>query len=98
VTSAIAREIIDSDSVHVLPAVHDTPGGREVFIAIGSETVAREILAATPADLSAFDATRGGSGLSLVIARQVLEEHGGRLYGGPGERVRAGAAVTLPLL
>lgn len=97
VASAIARETVDSDTLHVLPALRDTAAGPEVLIAIGSETVAHEILAATPADLSAFDATRGGSGLSLVIARQVVEEHGGRLYGAHGERVRAGAAVTLPV-
>lgn len=97
VASAIAREIVDSDAVHLIPAIRDTPGGREAFVAIGSEPMAHEILAAPPAELPAFDATRGGSGLSLVVARQVVEEHGGRLHGGPGERVRAGAAVVLPL-
>ena len=97
VASAVARETIDSEDLHVLPALRESPGGREVFIAIGSGAVAHEILAASPADLSEFDATRGGNGLSLVIARQVLQEHHGRLYGAPGERARAGAAIALPL-
>lgn len=97
VACAIARETIASDRVHVMPALRDGSGGREAFIAMGSEAVAHEILAAPAADLPAFDATRGGTGLSLVIARQVLEGHGGRLYGAPGERARAGAAVALPL-
>jgi K+-sensing histidine kinase KdpD len=97
VASAVARETIDSDDVHVLPALRDGPAGREAFIAIGSGAVAHEILEAPPADLSDFDATRGGNGLSLVIARQVLQEHHGRLYGALGERARAGAAIALPL-
>ncbi len=97
VASAVARETIDSDDVHVLPALREGPGGREAFVAIGSGPVAHEILAASPADLSDFDSTRGGNGLSLVIARQVLQEHRGRLYGALGERARAGAAIALPL-
>lgn len=97
VASAVARETIDSDAVHILPVLRDGPGGREAFVAMGSEALAHEILAVPPGQLSAFDATRGGNGLSLVIARQVLEEHHGRLFGAPGERARAGAAIALPL-
>jgi signal transduction histidine kinase len=97
VTTAVARETMDTDSVHVLPVLRDGPSGREAFLAIGSEALAHEILAVPQGELSAFDATRGGSGLSLVIAHQVLEEHQGRLFGAPGERGRAGAAIALPL-
>lgn len=97
VATAVARETIDGDVVHVLHTLRDTPNGREAFIAMGAEALAHEILEAPAGELSAFDATRGGSGLSLVIARQVLEEHQGRLYGAPGERARAGAAIALPL-
>jgi signal transduction histidine kinase len=97
VASSVARETMDSEELHVLPTLREAPGGREAFIAIGSEAIAREILDASPTDLSDFDATRGGNGLSLVIARQVLQEHQGRLYGAPGERARAGAAIALPL-
>jgi signal transduction histidine kinase len=97
VAAAVARETIDSDTLHVRHTIRESPQGRELFIAMGSETVAHEILGAPAGDLSAFDATRGGSGLSLVIARQVLEEHQGRLYGAAGERTRAGAAIALPL-
>lgn len=97
IASAVAREALDTHAVHVMPALRDVAAGREVFLAIGSEAVAHEILAVPPGELSAFDATRGGNGLSLVVARQVLEEHQGRLFGGPGERARAGAAIALPL-
>ena len=97
VAGAVARETVDTDSVHVLHTLRDRPDGKELFLAMGSEAVAHEILVASSGDLSAFDATRGGNGLSLVIARQVLEEHHGRLFGAPGERTRAGAAIALPL-
>ena len=97
VAAAVARETMDSDAVHVIPALREGSGGREAFLAIGSEPLAHEILAVPPGELSAFDSTRGGSGLGLVIARQVIEEHQGRLFGAPGERARAGAAITLPV-
>ena len=97
IASATARESIDGQTLHVLPVLRDADAGREAFIAMGSEAVAHEILGSPLTALPAFDATRGGSGLSLVFARQVLEEHGARLYGAPGERPRAGAGITLPL-
>src|SRR5688572_14514746 len=75
VAAAVARETIDSDAVHVMPAFREGPAGREAFLAIGSEALAHEILAVPPGELSAFDSTRGGSGLGLVIARQVIEDH-----------------------
>lgn len=96
VASAIARETLDAP-VHVLPELRDGTAGREAFLAFGSEPLAREILAGPVTALPPFDATRGGSGLSLVVARQILEEHGARLYGAPGERPRAGAGIALPL-
>ena len=97
IAAATARENFDADTLHVLPALRETGGGREAFVALGPEDTARQILA-SPADaLPPFDSVRGGSGLSLVVARQVLEEHGARLFGAPGERPRAGAGIALPL-
>src|SRR5688500_11455419 len=97
VAAATARESLNGGALHVLPAVREDGGRREAFVAMGDEAVAREILASPLATLPAFDATRGGSGLSLVVARQILEEHGARLYGASGERPRAGAGIALPL-
>ena len=97
VAAATARESLDDQPLHVVPALRDVTGGREAFLAMGTEPLAREILASPVTALPAFDATRGGSGLSLVVARQVLEDHGARLYGAPGDRPRAGAGIALPL-
>jgi signal transduction histidine kinase len=97
IAAATARESADGGALHVVPELRDVDGARQAFVAMGSEAVAHEILTSPLAALPAFDATRGGSGLSLVLARQVLEEHGARLYGAPGERPRAGAGIALPL-
>lgn len=97
VATAVSREIMEEDALHMLTDIRDGADGREAFIAIGSEPVARRLLAAPRESLSGFDATRGGSGLSLVVARQVIEHHGGRLFGGPDEQSKAGAAIALPL-
>ncbi|HEX6324403.1 MAG TPA: histidine kinase dimerization/phospho-acceptor domain-containing protein [Vicinamibacterales bacterium] len=97
VAAATAREIADAAVLHVVPELRDVDGARRAFVAIGSEAVAHEILTSPLAALPAFDATRGGSGLSLVLARQVLEEHGAQLYGAPGDRPRAGAGIAFPL-
>jgi signal transduction histidine kinase len=97
VATAVSREIMEDDALHMLTDIREGADGREAFIAIGSEPVARRMLAAPRESLAGFDATRGGSGLSLVVARQVIEDHGGRLFGAPGEQSKVGAAIALPL-
>ena len=97
VATAVGREIIDGPSLFLITAIRTGDAGREAFLAFGSEAVARDMIAAPQASLPPFDATRGGSGLSLVVARQVLEEHGARLFGAPGDHHKAGAGITLPL-
>ena len=97
IAAATARETFDADTMHVLPALRESGSVRQVFVALGPEEIARQILSTPPADLPAFDSVRGGNGLSLVVARQVVEDIGGRLFGAPGERPRAGAGIALPL-
>src|SRR5688572_20486933 len=97
VAAAVGREIMDGPSLFMITDLREGAGGQEAFIALGSEGVARDMIAAPSAGLSPFDATRGGSGLSLVVARQVLEEHGARMFGAPGDHPRAGAGISLPL-
>jgi signal transduction histidine kinase len=45
--------------------------------------------------LDTFDEWRGGSGLSLGVARRVIEAHGGRIWS-PAEDAKAGAVIALP--
>jgi signal transduction histidine kinase len=95
VATATGREIMDGEPLFVLASTRQTPAGRLAVVAMGSETAARHALAA--ASLPPFDATRGGSGLSLIIARQVLEQHGATVWGSPDDQGRAGATVVLPI-
>lgn len=97
VASAVAREIMDGPALYMLTEIRESAGRREAFIAFGGQAEARGVAAADASSLPAFDATRGGSGLSLVVARQVVEDHGGSLYGAPGDHPRAGAGIALPL-
>jgi signal transduction histidine kinase len=43
-----------------------------------------------------FNEWRGGSGLSLAIARRVIAQHGGSLFSPPGDESKAAALVLLP--
>jgi signal transduction histidine kinase len=45
--------------------------------------------------LTTFDEWRGGSGLSLAVARRIINAHGGQIWS-PGDDVRAAAVIALP--
>lgn len=66
-----------------------------VLVAIGDEATVRELATAT--EEAPFDEWRGGLGLSLPVARRVVEAHGGRLWSAAGDRPRAGSALRIPL-
>lgn len=87
---ALRRELVTSDRL----IVRETSGGAgAIELRIGDE----ETLAAFDADAERplFDEWRGGVGLSLPVARRVIEAHGGTLSGAPGGR-KTGASVMLP--
>jgi signal transduction histidine kinase len=95
VISALRRELVTSDRLVVRERARPTPEGRSSWIAIADEPRI-ESLAGPAAELTTFDEWRGGCGLSLAIARRVLEAHGGTLRSPAGDS-RAGAAISLPL-
>ena len=92
---ALRRELVTSDRLVVRSDVVDTGGARMARLSIGDAESIGETAAADPAGLSRFDEWRGGSGLSLAIARRIIGQHGGALLSPPGNG-RAGAVVTLP--
>jgi hypothetical protein len=93
ILSALRREVVTSDRLIV--AVTENRGASSFNIAIGPEEQIADISAADPTNLARFDEWRGGSGLSLAIARRIIGQHGGALFSPPGDG-RAGAVVTLP--
>lgn len=97
VATAVAREIMDDDPLCLVADVAGSGNAREARLSLGTEAVTRAIADASRNALPSFDITRGGLGLSLVVAQQVIEDHGGDLRGAPGERPKAGAAIALPL-
>ena len=59
-------------------------------------TVADALSSADHSALTTFDEWRGGCGLSLAIARRVIESHGGRIWS-PAVEPNAGAVAILPV-
>jgi signal transduction histidine kinase len=94
VLAALRRELVTSDRLIVRENAASHDGGRAIELRIGDE----ETLAAFDADPErpVFDEWRGGVGLSLTVARRLIEAHGGTLEGAPGGR-KTGARIILPL-
>ena len=92
---ALRRELVTTDRLLVNIRQGDFNGSRAVRIAIGDEELLPGIMAADAASLPRFDEWRGGSGLSLAVARRVVGQHGGSLHGPPGD-AKAGALLVLP--
>jgi len=74
-----------------------TDGVRYALVAIGDEATLPALTAAANGQTPPFDVWRGGLGLALPVARQVIEGHGGRLWSADGAQSRAASALRLPL-
>ena len=92
---ALRRELVTTDRLLVQLRNADVDGTPSVVVTFGDEEQLRGIEAADVSALPRFDEWRGGSGLSLAVARRVIGQHGGALFGPPGDG-RAGAIAVLP--
>ncbi len=94
--NALRRELVTSDELFIRERRSLQNGRAAAWIAIGDAARIEAIAGADQADLTTFDEWRGGCGLSLAIARRVIEAHGGRLWS-PAVDSKAGAVAMLPL-
>jgi signal transduction histidine kinase len=97
IIAAIARETIDTDVLVLSHRLTDRAAGRSALLRIGAPGIVDRLDAAARDDLAPFDELRGGCGLTLPIARRVVEAHGGALGSLAGTQGRASAWIELPL-
>jgi signal transduction histidine kinase len=92
---ALRREVITTDRliVRVRQSRGSEPSGYRILVA--DAATIDSIGDPDPAALDRFDEWRGGSGLSLAIARRIIAQHGGSLHAAPGGPAAA-AIIFLP--
>jgi signal transduction histidine kinase len=95
VIAALRRELVTSDQLYVNERTREN--GRESlsWIAIGDRERVATLAAAQESMLTTFDEWRGGCGLSLPVARRIINAHGGSIWS-PVEETKAGAVIALP--
>jgi signal transduction histidine kinase len=95
VIAALRRELVTSDRlfVHEHSRRHD---GLDVsWIAVGDAERIATLSGADNESLTTFDEWRGGVGLSLAIARRIINAHNGTIWS-PVQESKAGAVVVFP--
>ena len=91
---AMRREIVLSD--RLLVRVETEPAhDHSIRITLAEPSRIDEIARLDAGALVTFDEWRGGNGLTLPIARCIIEAHGGRLLS-PAEAGKASAVILLP--
>ena len=95
VFTALRREVIDADRlvVRVRREDHAEPAAIRISVA-GADQI--DSVEATDGSPGQFDEWRGGCGLSLAIARRVIDSHEGRIWA-PLQEAKTGAIITLPV-
>jgi signal transduction histidine kinase len=91
---ALRRELVDSNRLLVHCRTGQFRGRPAHWLGIAGAGHIGEAMAATEQTLTFFDEKRGGTNLSLSVARRVIDGHGGALRSPQG--TRAAAVVVLP--
>ena len=92
---ALRRELVETNRLLVRCREAEFRGRPAYWIAIAGAGQIGEAMSATEETLTPFNEKRGGSGLSLSVARRVIDRHGGALRS-PGQDTKAAAVVVLP--
>jgi signal transduction histidine kinase len=90
VIAALRRELIGDEPLIVRG--RRTAGGYEVLL--GDPRTIEALEREAPDDRGVFDEWRGGVGLSLAVARRILNAHGATIAAAPDAH-KAGARITL---
>jgi len=97
VFTALRRELVTSTTLAVRERTGEREGHAASWITVADPEQLATVVAADEAGLGPFDEWRGGCGLTLPIARRVIEAHGGRIWS-PLTDAKAGAVIALPHL
>ena len=92
---ALRRELVTSDRLFVREGTRTHDGRAVAWIALADADHIEALARADTASLTTLDEWRGGCGLSLAIARRVIDAHDGHIWSA-GENNRAAAVVMLP--
>jgi signal transduction histidine kinase len=95
VFNALRRELVTSSRLLVREETRNIDGRAHAWIAIADDERLDQVAASNPGALTTFDEWRGGSGLSLAVARRIINAHGVQMWS-PGDDVRAAAVIALP--
>ena len=80
ILTALRRELVTSTELLVRQDVRPYNGEAATWIAIADADHIGRLAAGDVESLVTFDEWRGGSGLSLAVARRVLNAHGGMIW------------------
>ena len=95
IIAALRRELITSDRLCVHQRLRRNGTERIAWIAIADPDRIEGLASSAESGLTTFDEWRGGCGLSLPVARRIINAHGGTIWS-PVEESKAGAVISLP--
>lgn len=95
ILNALRRELVTSTELFVRERAGEYERQPATWIAIGDADRIEGLSVAEPESLAPFDEWRGGCGLSLAVARRVIDAHGGALWS-PSDGTKAAAVLVLP--
>jgi len=90
VIAALRRELVGDDPL----IVRGRRSGEHYEVLIGEPATIAALDAEDPAARGVFDEWRGGVGLSLAVARRILNAHDAGLFSAPGDH-KSGARILL---
>ena len=100
---ALRRELVTSEGLTVVLRTLPGSGGNTIRITVSDAERIDQLESLGPADLATFNEWRGSLGLSVPLARRIIEAHGGRLLAPiklppPAEEDKLAAFIYLPVV